>query len=257
MLNFLLMLIILALCIPGIWVMSIHSADHVAEKKSQAMSKPLMIVLIGMQTLIITGLCAAAGSYLHSSIGIHDLFLEGLTEGRLVWLDLWNQLKVGVVAGVICSAVWLGVYYGWIRPRLDLESVIISERIRLEMSLWTRMTSGGILEEVIFRWGLLIVAMWGLIKLTGSESISFWIGVTVTGVLFGLAHLPGNLQAGCKPSKLFVGTAVFANLWVSIICGYLLWQYGLIAAIVVHMLFHVFWYPLDKVMYRKTTGTAK
>ncbi|QNK60584.1 type II CAAX prenyl endopeptidase Rce1 family protein [Paenibacillus sp. PAMC21692] len=54
------------------------------------------------------------------------------------------------------------------------------------------MTSGGITEEIIFRWGLLSLTMWAVLWLTPSNEAAFWISIIATGVLFGLAHLPGS-----------------------------------------------------------------
>ena len=165
--------------------------------------------------------------------------------------DFYLQLLVGGVAGMICTVIWMVGYYGFIRHRLDKESLLITESTRHQLGLWTRVTSGGITEEIIFRWGLLSIVMWLFSLLISSEPAVFWIAITVTGIIFGLAHLPGNFAAGCKPSVMLVTTAIIGNLWVSLFCGYLFWKYGLIAAIIVHILFHVIWYPWDRASYAK------
>ena len=135
---------------------------------------------------------------------------------------------------------------GWIR------NLYSSRRgLRHQLGLWTRVTSGGITEEVMFRWGFLSIVMWLLSLLISSEATVFWISIIGTGILFGLAHLPGNFAAGCKPSVMLVSTAIISNLWVSLFCGYMFWKYGLIAAMVVHILFHVIWYPWDQASYAK------
>ncbi|OAB41719.1 CPBP family glutamic-type intramembrane protease [Paenibacillus glacialis] len=77
--------------------------------------------------------------------------------------------------------------------------------------------------------------MWLISLLTPSRSASFWIAIVMTGVLFGIAHLPGVIKKGYKATPMLIGSAVLGNLWVSLFCGFLLWQYRLIAAIVVHM----------------------
>lgn len=87
-----------------------------------------------------------------------------------------------------------------------------------------------------FRWGLLTFLLWGLVTLSIDQTISFWIALLLSGILFGLAHLPAYLLEGCKPTPLLIGAAVGGNLWVTIICGFLMYRYGLIAAMVVHIL---------------------
>ena len=45
---------------------------------------------------------------------------------------------------------------------------------------------------------------------------------------------------------LLVAAALFLNLWVSLLCGWLFWQVGLLSAMLAHMLFHLIWYPFDR-----------
>jgi hypothetical protein len=42
------------------------------------------------------------------------------------------------------------------------------------------------------------------------------------------------------------------NLWATLICGWLLWQYGLLAAMIAHMLFHLVWLPFDVHLSRRS-----
>lgn len=252
--NFYLFLIIIGLCIPGICLMSNHTVKSISAKPDNKMSKQSLYIMIAVQTLVIVAISAAAGVYLGPKVGLTDPFLEGLSHGQFIGSNLYRQLSVGAVGGAVCSAAWLLSYYGYIRPRLDRQSVLVSERLRHQLGLSTRMMSGGIVEEVIFRWGLLTLVMWLLTLLSVSASAAFWIGIVASGTLFGLAHLPGYLEEGCKPSVMLIVTSIFGNLWVSLFCGYLFWQYGLVAAILVHILFHVIWYPWDQAAYKKLNG---
>lgn len=80
----------------------------------------------------------------------------------------------------------------------------------------------------------------------GVTSAVVWSAIVLTGLIFGLIHLPGVVAAGAKLTRPLILTAIVLNLWVSLFCGWLFWQYGLLAAILAHMLVHVFWYPFDK-----------
>jgi hypothetical protein len=46
------------------------------------------------------------------------------------------------------------------------------------------------------------------------------------------------------------------NLWASLVCGWLFWQYGLWAAMVAHMAFHLVWMPFDITFYRREAPPA-
>ncbi|OMF99013.1 hypothetical protein BK146_10140 [Paenibacillus sp. FSL R7-0333] len=244
--SFLLALILISLCLPGIWLMSQFTTNDLVDKPDNRLSRHTLFILIALQTLVIVSLAATAGIYFGNKIGLTDPFLEGLSRGELDLTNLVQQVGIGIVAGIICALVWVVSYYSFIRPRIDTVSIIASELARQQLGLAARMTSGGITEEIIFRWGLLSLTMWSVLKLTPSLTAAFWISIVTTGILFGLAHLPGNLAKGCIPSPMLIGSMVIGNLWVSIICGYLFWQYGIIAAIVVHMLFHIIWYPWER-----------
>ena len=247
MFNITLGIIVMSLCIPGIWLMTKHTTKTLLENPENKLSKEKLTLIIWAQTLIIVTLCTGSGVFFGPKVGLTDPFLHGITQGELLMSNLSLQLAAGILGGIVCTIVWIFCYYGFIRQRLDKDSVLITEGLRNQLGLMTRITSGGITEEVIFRWGLLSIVMWLLSLLIDSEATVFWISIISTGILFGLAHLPGNLAAGCKPSVMLVTTAIVANLWVSVFCGYLFWKYGLIAAMIVHILFHVIWYPWDRV----------
>jgi membrane protease YdiL (CAAX protease family) len=72
-----------------------------------------------------------------------------------------------------------------------------------------------------------------------------WGAILISGVLFGLGHAPSYLAAGCHKTVAFFCSMIALNLWASLIFGWLFWQYGLMAAMVAHMLFHLVWWPFD------------
>jgi hypothetical protein len=225
--------------------MSKYTASDLVDKPDNQLSNQTQFIVMFLQTMIIVNLAVSAGIYFGREVGLTDPFLEGLGSGKLNLTNLIQQVGIGTVAGIICASVWVVSYYAFIRPRIDTASVLASEQARQQLGLAARVASGGITEEIIFRWGLLSLTMWAVLWITPSQTGAFWISIVITGVLFGLAHLPGHLAKGCIPSPLLIASIILGNLWVSIICGYLFWQYGIIAAIIVHMLFHIIWYPWE------------
>jgi membrane protease YdiL (CAAX protease family) len=75
--------------------------------------------------------------------------------------------------------------------------------------------------------------------------------IVVSGVLFGLGHLPSYRLAGCQVTPLFLGLMILLNLWATLICGWLFWQYGLLAAMIAHMLYHLVWLPFDLLFFER------
>jgi hypothetical protein len=70
--------------------------------------------------------------------------------------------------------------------------------------------------------------------------------------LFGLGHLPAVSAAGVQITRFLVISTIALNLYGAIVFGWLYWQFGLLAAMVSHALFHLVWLPFDIRAYQKT-----
>jgi hypothetical protein len=250
MFNWTIFAIVSLICIPGILLMSaafVRMEHSAMNDSSTIISTRKLWWLSVIQHMIIVLLFAAIGTLLGHRTGLTDPFLEQLAEGS-GWdiSQLVQQVTAGIIGGVMCAIVWIAAYYLYLRARFDKKSIQISEQLRFDLGLWTRVMSGGIMEEVIFRWGLLSLSVWLILLIPGiGLPIAIWSSILITGVVFGLVHIPGYVAKGCKLTPLLYVTTVGGNLWVTLFCGWLFWQYGLIAAIIVHVLFHLLWYPLD------------
>lgn len=147
---------------------------------------------------------------------------------------------------------FLFLYYGVFRPRLDRGTLRALEGLRNGIGIWGRVLYGGIAEEVLSRWGLMSALAWLFSLPLGEGSYTaMWLAIVVSGILFGLGHAPSYLAAGCRRTPAFVSTMLVLNLWASLIFGWLFWQYGLLAAMVAHALFHLVWWPVDRWQYAK------
>ncbi|UHA73835.1 CPBP family intramembrane glutamic endopeptidase [Paenibacillus sp. 481] len=234
------------ICVPGIVTM-------VAAQKSMEPELKSNTGLVFAINLVVIAVIVLLGHLASLKTGLTDPFFESIAmSGPLHVSSLVEQLRVGLVGGVICSGVFLIVYYGYLRHALDRTTVDVSERLRRSVGLWGRVLSGGVVEEVIFRYGLLNGTVWlGFVFFGEVSAVIVWSCIILSGIIFGLAHFPGNLAEGCKLTPLFIAYGILGNLWVTLICGWLFWQYGLIAAIVVHMLFHLCWYPIEVIVERR------
>ena len=66
---------------------------------------------------------------------------------------------------------------------------------------------------------------------------------------FRLGH--ASLWLVRQVTPLFLALMIVLNLWATLICGWLFWQYGLLAAMIAHMLYHLVWLPFDLRYYRR------
>jgi hypothetical protein len=253
MANWLVFLCLLVLSLPGI-VVTVPSAVKSMESRIKENVRPgkkipsmkVIIVLGILQSVILVMVADAAGSITTPLIGFSAPFFEALVTGRNIWASLEPQLLPSLVLGIGGGAVFVTLYYLVFRPRLDEETVKAMEKLRMDLGLSGRILYGGIVEEILTRWGLQSVVVWVGYVVTGVvTATTIWISIIIAGVLFGLGHLPSYLGAGCKKTPMFLAFEITLNLWASLIFGWLFWDYGLVSAMIAHALFHLVWYPFD------------
>ncbi len=209
-------------------------------------SRFTLIVLGSAQNLVFVAIAAAIGTELAPMVGLSAPVFEAITIGEPIPSDLSDMILPTIAVTAILVILFLPAYYGYIRPRLGDATVKVVEEIRIQLGLSGRLLFGGLVEEILTRWGLMTLVVWlGTQVVDPPTSAVYWAAIVISGLLFGLAHLPGLFAAGAQKSSLLTISAIGTNLWVSLGFGWLYWQYGLIAAVAGHMLFHLAWYPLD------------
>jgi hypothetical protein len=207
---------------------------------------PVLTVLSVLQSLVVLAVPVAVGTLLARPAGLHAPVFEALVRRRPLWPVLRPQLVPTLAVGIAGALVFVVLYYWVFRPRLDAETQEHWDRLRNRLGIWGRLLYGGIAEEVIARWGLMSAFVWlGTLVAGAPTPAVVWIAILLSGVLFGLGHAPSYLAAGCHKSPAFIGAMIALNLWASLIFGWLFWQYGLLAAMLAHTLFHLVWWPFD------------
>ncbi|NOU77080.1 CPBP family intramembrane metalloprotease [Paenibacillus sp. LMG 31458] len=257
--------ILLISCLPGLALMSygiVHTLGRlpIPEGKKKLPPAPILRLLVFVQTGLVVTLLAVVGAYFAPRAGLADPFLLAFAQGEggfRLWELLRPQLLAGLLVGAPGAAVFLAGYYFVFRPWLDDATVASMEQFRFASGIWVRVLYGGVVEEVLIRWGLLSLLAWLISLLTpggGVTATGVWLSILVSGIAFAAGHAPSYAAAGCKLTPRFWTAILVLNLWVSLYCGWLFWQHGLAAAIVAHMLVHAAWLPLDLRVARRATA---
>lgn len=262
MFDWTLFLFLVVICLPGILIVipgtlstleNIIDSESTPEKKK--LSRSTLILLSTAQNMGLVIIAAAAGAILAPRVDLEAPFFQALVSSESVLNALQPQLLPALISGIGGSIVFITAYYTIFRPRLDNQTIKSMESLRMRLGLWSRLLYGGIVEEVLTRWGLMTFFAWlGALIIGTPSNFAIWIAIITSGILFGLGHLPSYLAAGCRKTTLFLTLIITLNLWAAIIFGWLFWQYGLIAAMLAHMLFHIIWLPFDLHYTKKTTG---
>lgn len=250
-----LFLILVLICIPGL-IVAIPSSVKLMQgmmkgQKGRGQKQPsrqAIMVASFFQSLALVAIAAAVGTALAPQAGLSAPFFEALvTAGSSAWSALQPQLLPAVVLGIVGALVFVGAYFLFFRRKLDAPTLTAIEKVRTSLGMSARILYGGIVEEVLIRWGLMTLFVWTGVLLVGEPTdLVMWLAIIVSGILFGLGHTPAILGAGGVKSTMFYAAEISLNLWAGIIFGWLFWQYGLAAAMIAHALFHLVWYPFDR-----------
>jgi hypothetical protein len=254
MFNWALFFCLTAVCLPGL-VVAIPKVLKSLEKTiisnmpegKKIPPKSVLVMITIIQSLVLVAIAAAIGVALAHRVDLQAPFFEALVSGGALADALWPQIGPALIGGVGGALVLIAAYYLIFRPRIDEPTVKAMEDLRVGLGAWARILYGGIYEEVLTRWGLMTLFVWLGTLMTGSPAPAvIWIAIVISGVLFGLGHLPAYLAVGCKKTPMFLTAMITLNLWAAVIFGWLFWQYGLLCAILAHMIFHLVWLPFDQ-----------
>ncbi len=253
MFNWSLFLVLVLVSVPGLLVTIPNLMGRLESAAAERLppdkplpARPVIVAATMAQSLLLVAIAAALGTALASHVGLAAPFFQALVSGQSLWTALRPQLMPALVLGIGGALAIVTAYYFFFRPRLDRQTVDSMEELRMALGPWARLLYGGIVEEVLFRWGVLTLLAWlGTVLFGDPTPALMWTVIVVSGVLFGLGHLPSYRLAGCQVTPLFLGLMIVLNLWATLICGWLFWQYGLLAAMIAHMLYHLVWLPFD------------
>jgi hypothetical protein len=259
MFDWKLFLVLVLVCVPGLLVVipgMLLKVEATARKQlPEGKGLPRREVMFAgmlMPPFVLIALAAAGGTALAPRVGFGAPFFEALVSGEPLWPALQPQLLPTFGLGVAGTLLFMAAYYGFFARRLDPGSAHSLEEMRSNLGIWGRVLYGGIVEEVLMRWGLMTVLVWLGALLVGEPSTGvIWAAILLSGILFGLAHAPNAIAAGARPTPMLFVAVVFLNLWGGTIFAWLYWHYGLAAAMMGHALFHLVWWPVDVRMYRR------
>lgn len=226
------------LAMSGVIALATTVVPQLFEKVSQPVSLTVAIALTVVQGAVMLLLAVWTGVALSSRLGLGAPAIEAAISGSGGGAVLKRQLLPAGVVGILSGGVLL------IAHNMTPAELLAAQQ-GIKFPLIARVLYGGVVEEVLMRWGVMTVLIWlpwrFIQKKVSPPRVGYVIGAIVAAAgLFAAGHLPaaatvlGGSLTGQVVAYILVGNSV-----PGIMYGYLYWRYGLESAMLAHALTHV------------------
>ncbi|MGG4263808.1 CPBP family glutamic-type intramembrane protease [Peribacillus simplex] len=202
--------------------------------------------------LILVVMFSLLGAVLAPKVDLVGAFLFKIMSGQFIYINFQAVINTGLKYGFFCGIGNLIFYYFYLKKKINLDDFMKIEGHYQRMGAVTRIFYGGFVEEIIFRWGFMTLFIWigGLIWGDFSNFILI-SAISISSILFALVHVPSIKMVGVTPSLHIYTYTLLGNFWVGIFCGLAYWKQGILASIIVHILFHTIWLPVQYFLWNR------
>lgn len=244
--NWPLIVILFCLSIPGVFIAMTRLVHFLLPNNTEELKKRASRLVI-LQALFMVLAMSFTGSLLSPKTGLGDPVLNSLLQGHGLLDTFLASLFPVFIYSLICFVVFCFIYYGIVRSILDEQSIEAMTKLRAALKLDGCLLYGGVVEEIIARWGLMnLVAFFTLLFVKQMSITVVYTAITLSGLMFAIGQIPVYLAAGCSSSRRLVYSLVLLSLCQSLFFGFIFWHYGLVGAIIAHLLFHIYWAVYDR-----------
>ncbi len=220
--------LLVALCAAGLLLASPFLLATVRGVQS-SMSPLALLAVQALQTLLLCALAAYAGVRFAPAAGLDAPWLRALAEGRSPPPAFGSMAieaaAVGSITAVAVTALGL------------MQRASVPDALWRPASggFWMRASSafyGGIVEEVLVRWGLLTA--FALLARRAGLRVAFWPANVLAALVFGALHFPSIALARIPLTGAVVGHVLLANGIADVVFGWMFRRRGLEGAMVAH-----------------------
>lgn len=192
---------------------------------AQLGSKKVIVIIAMLQTAVMAGIAAIIGAWAFPRVSLNKPFIYSR-----------KSIAAAVVIGLL-SAGLIAI------P----EKLVFAEALELEEKFefsWLyflgSLLYGGIIEEVLLRYGLMSLIIWIAGRMVKSrDNAGIYIaGIVIAALIFAAGHLPATAQTFGLTTVSVIRTLLL-NFFPGIGFGYLYWKHGLAYAMLGHISTHV------------------
>lgn len=206
-------------------------------------SRWLMRGSAALQPAIFVAPALLAGATLGRSVGLGAPLVHAILGGGDVLGILEGEAPVVSIVGLLLS-LNVVLYETRVLPTLVAVSPRAAKLNEVAPPILTRVLYGGIVEEILTRWGLLSLLVWACWRISGAGfPVPGWcygVSITLSALLFAAGHLPVFLGLKIPIPPWFLLSILGGNFTGGLVFGWLFWRFGIEAAMLGHALAHVF-----------------
>ena len=207
------------------------------------LSAPVAVLISLANSMVLLAISVAVGTLLAHRVGLRSLVAEYVRSRRAVWPQLRPYMLKAGALGLLYSVILL-VLDHLIDPFAGTELAVRTLSVSdIVIQLVAGVFYGGILEEIMLRWGFMTLLVWlGWRFIQRREGLPkpflVWSAIIIAAVLFGIGHLPA-MAALIELTPLIIFRTVLLNALGGLIFGWLFWKHNLETAMVSHAAVHV------------------
>src|SRR5690554_6215789 len=168
-----------------------------------AQLSPCVIKLLTLiQPTIFLLIAVIVGTALYNKVRLTVPTISSLLKIERSQISFVQQVKYGVLLGLLVGIVIVCVAF--------IFKILLSEEFKilenkLELTLLARLGYGGIVEELLLRFGFMTFVVWATSKLTKNlNDLTYWIGIALSTLLFAIGHFPVVYASVSQPSFLLL-----------------------------------------------------
>lgn len=195
-----------------------------------------------VQPALLTALALWTGWRLSPKLGLGAPLCKAFVTGSGVSEVLRRQVPLALLAGFIVAGI-LVAYNHFMLPILADAKGDVARLVNFKTPLPTRLLYGGLVEEIMTRWGLMTLLAWSLWRLASRPPIPgrpiFIAANAATALLFAAGHLPLLFALVPHPTGVMLAAVIIGNVGPGLLFGWLYWRRGLEAAMLAHATGHL------------------
>jgi hypothetical protein len=187
-------------------------------------------ILIGLGALLI-------GHFFAYRVKLRSLVYEKVNLNRAVKEEAKQSIPMALILGAIVGIVAVG-FDVLFRPHLP---TIFQQPVSMPQffPILSNVLYGGIVEEVMLRFGLMTIVIYALSsKGQFLHKSIYYIGIGLSALIFALGHYPATSSYLDMTAIVWIRMLLLNGLG-GVVFGWLYWKHHLEAAIFSHMFAHV------------------